>query len=143
MLRSLVGSEMCIRDRYYTDNLNNYRLWRRTTNAFNPATDNTISPDGDFEGRGPYWEEISVGGAGRDFQISPTAPLTRSNGSPLQAGDEWLQSTSGNEYTRVISTDGTRANWGQTSGAADQSASVSPGSGITCLLYTSPSPRDS
>ena len=69
---------------YWTDNAEGYRLWRRNATAFSPITDANISPDGDFAGRGPYWEEIIVGGAGRDFQTAPTAPTTREDGTPFK-----------------------------------------------------------
>ena len=116
---------------YWTDNAEGYRLWRRNTNVFNPITDANISPDGDFAGRGPYWEEIIVGGAGRDFQTSQTAPTTQSGGTPLESGDEWLDSTSGSQYTWVVADILANSAWVQTSGAGDQSGATSGDSDIT------------
>ena len=82
MLRSLVGSEMCIRDSLisewqtgdhittygtegtvvYTDN-SSFRLWRRNSTAFpdpDPSGDAQASPD--TTAGAAYWTEIEVEG---------------------------------------------------------------------------------
>ena len=112
----------------YTDNSDDYRIWRRNSTVFADAADNALSPDS-VQG-GAYWDEIEVGG-GRDFQISQTAPTTNSEGGTLADGDEWLDSTSGSQYIWIVADTPANSKWVQTSGAGDQSGSVSPGSGIT------------
>ena len=108
----------------YTDNAGEYILWRRNATTFNPTTDADISPDGDFGGRGPYWEEISVGGG--SLVISATPPTVEVD--RIRAGDLWLDSTSGLTYIWNESTDlnPVVSQWIQTAGVGQPS----PGQGI-------------
>ena len=84
------------------------------------------------------WERQTTVADVEFYQTSPTMPSTRPDGSALQEGDIWFDSTNDDLYIY----NGTA--YEELMGANVQQVQIFfTASFNSCLLYTSPSPRDS